>query len=99
MADDARLGQRAHHGSQVADRERIHERDTVLEEELHDHEVRRVRPLGVELGIDADPWRGGDPLAQRRERGLCVDDRDGRLLDGHERTDGRGASGGGETRR
>ncbi len=96
VADDARLRQRVDERAQVAQRERVDERDAVVEQQLHDHEVRRVRLLGVELGVERDARRAQDTLAQRAERLGRVDERDGpdRAGRAHGRTRGMGSAAG-----
>ena len=92
MADDPRAGERVDQRPQVRQRERVDQRDAVFEQQLHDHQVRRVRFLGVELGVEPDARRVRDPLAQRGELLRRVDQRGGRGEFGlaHERTAGDG---------
>ena len=52
VADDARAGERVDQRPQIGQREWIDQRHAVLEEQLHDHEVWRVRLLGMELGVE-----------------------------------------------
>ncbi len=76
MPHDARIGQRVDERAEIAQRERVDQRDAVVEQELHDHEVRRIRLLGVELGVERDARRLRDALARLRERFGRVDERD-----------------------
>ena len=75
MADDARSGKRLDQRTQVAQRQRIDDRDPVVEEQLHHHQVRRIRLFGVEFGIQADPLGARDARADRRQVGRRLDDR------------------------
>ena len=68
MADDARAGERVDERAQIAQRQRVDKRHTVVEEQLDHHEVRRVRLLGVKLGVEPDASGACDARAQRGER-------------------------------
>ena len=75
MPDDARGRERVDQRPQrPRQRERIDERDAVVEQQLHDHQVRRVRFLGMELGVQTDARRRDDALAQPRQALRRVDD-------------------------
>ena len=66
MTHDGRLAQRRHERRKVGDGFGVHDRDAVLERELHDHQARRVAALGVKFGVDRDARFPGDALAKRR---------------------------------
>ena len=71
VTDDGRVRERERERAQLGQRERIDDRGAVVERELHDHQPRRVRALGVELGVEAPRGRPSRP-ARRAVRGSAL---------------------------
>ncbi|MGB6523254.1 MAG: hypothetical protein WBE83_15925 [Candidatus Cybelea sp.] len=74
VTDDRRLRQSQHEFPQIAQGERVDDRRAFVEGELNDHQPRRVRAFGVELGVQRNACGIANLRAEVREGGRIGDD-------------------------
>ena len=73
VTDDGSLRQRRRERLQVADAQWIDDGDLVADDQLHDHQARSVGFFVVKLGVERNPLRTFDALAECGKRGRVLD--------------------------
>ncbi len=75
VPDDGLRSERRGERLELPDAERVDDRDLVADDELHDHQARRVRLLVVELGVERDAFDRADAVAEGGQgRGFLDED-------------------------
>ena len=76
VTDDRLARERGREAVEMFDAQRVDDRDLVADDELHDHQSRRIRSLVVEFRIERDAIDRADALAEGGEGFLIFDDGD-----------------------